>query len=61
MEFILMSIAGTATLLVVQLAEFVGGKRSHELRSTIRSIPRHLARSVETLTATVPVAVARRG
>ena len=55
MELILLSIAGTMTLLLVELLAFVHRGHATELASSIRAIPRLLSRN-ETLTATVPVA-----
>ena len=52
MELILPSIAGTMTLFVVQLMEFVHWEHATELASSIRAIPRLLTDS-EMLTATV--------
>jgi len=57
MELILMSTAGTTTLLLLQFMDFVRREHATELASRIRAIPRLLAGS-DTLTATVPVAAA---
>jgi hypothetical protein len=61
MEFILMSIASSATLLVAQFVELVRREYAAELGPRMGSIPPRLLGTVETLTVTVPVAATYRG
>jgi hypothetical protein len=60
MELLLMSIAGTMTLVVVQIVEFMHRKPVAEHASSIRAIP-PLLTDTETLTATLSVAAGYGG
>ena len=60
MELILISIVGTAALLIAELADFLRGDRARERRPAIRPVLHGLGRTFATQTVTVPVPTAHR-